>query len=80
MTLPGAAQPAPAKSLQNLSGNFMLGLKGRNAGELSEIMINFQSSVICDKSLPIVRGSPLLKGLKKERKEKEKAQRADEAL
>lgn len=60
MTLPGAAQPAPARSLQNLSGNFMLGLRGRNGREVSEIMIVFQSFVICDKSLSTVRGSPLL--------------------
>lgn len=60
MTLPGDARPAPARSLQNLSGNFMLGLRGSNMRELSEITINFQSFVICDKSFSIVRGSPLL--------------------
>lgn len=60
MTLPGAAQPAPARSLQNLSGNFMLGVRGRNGNEVSEIMTASHSFVICDKSLSIVRGSPLL--------------------
>lgn len=59
MPLPGAARPAPARSLQNLSGNFMLGLRGRNGNEVSEIMTTFQSFVISDKSLSIVRGSPL---------------------
>lgn len=57
MTLLGAAQPAPARSLRNLSRNFMLRVRGINGNEVSEIMTAFHRIVICDKSLSILRGS-----------------------